>query len=143
MPDTVIQQLLKDAKTIAVVGMSAKPGRASHEVAAYLQKNGYRIIPVNPNEAGNHILNETCYASLTEAVAATGLSIDIVDCFRKSADIPAIADEAIRVSAGCLWMQLDVVNESAAEKAKAAGLHVVMDRCTKIEHALWLSRKPR
>lgn len=136
MVDSLISSLLKNSKTIAVVGLSPKPDRASYEVAAYLQKHGYRILPVNPAQAGTTILNELCYASLAEAVAATGLHIDIVDCFRKAADIPPIVDEAIAVGATCLWMQLGIRNEAAAQKAEQAGLKVVMDRCTKIDHAV-------
>ncbi len=135
-PDT-ISTLLADTRTIAVVGLSAKPDRASHEVAQYLQRHGYRIIPVNPTYAGTHILNEHCYATLTLAtvsLALENIKIDIVDCFRKSEAISPIADEAIAIGARCLWMQLGIVNEEAATKARAAGLLVVMDHCIKIEH---------
>jgi predicted CoA-binding protein len=133
-----IPQILKDSKTIAVVGMSNKPERASHGVAHYLQQQGYRIIPVNPSYAGQEIFGEKFYASLREAAAALdagGVQIDIVDCFRKSEDMLPVAREAIAVRAGCLWMQLGVVNQAAADVAKAAGLDVVMDHCMKIEHA--------
>ncbi len=132
-----IPQILKDSKTIAVVGMSNKPERASHEVAHYLQRQGYRIIPVNPTYAGQEILGEKVYASLQDAAAALGAggAIDIVDCFRKSDDMLPIARDAVAVRAGCLWMQLGVVNQGAADLAKAAGLDVVMDHCLKIEHA--------
>jgi predicted CoA-binding protein len=133
-----IPQILKDSKTIAVVGMSNKPERASHGVAHYLQQQGYRIIPVNPSYAGQEIFGEKFYASLQEAAAALdagGVQIDIVDCFRKSEDMLPVAREAIAVRAGCLWMQLGVVNQAAADVAKAAGLDVVMDHCMKIEHA--------
>ena len=132
-----IARLLTDSHTIAVVGLSDNPDRASHEVAQYLQEHGYRIVPVNPKLAGGEILGERCYASLTEAgaaLAADGIKIDIVDCFRKSDAIEPIADEAIAIGAGALWTQLDIVNEQAAAKARAAGLDVVMDRCLKIEH---------
>jgi predicted CoA-binding protein len=132
-----IARLLTDSHTIAVVGLSDKPERASHEVAQYLQEHGYRIVPVNPNLAGTEILGERCYASLTEAgaaLSAAGVRIDIVDCFRKAEAIDPIADEAIAIGAGALWMQLDIVNEPAAAKARAAGLDVVMDHCLKIEH---------
>jgi predicted CoA-binding protein len=132
-----IHALLKHSRTIAVVGLSAKTNRPSHEVAHYLQQNGYRIIPVNPTYAGTHILAEPCYATLKDAAAALSkenLRIDIVDCFRKSDAIPPIADESVEIGAHCLWMQLGVVNEEAAAKARANGLEVVMDRCTKIEH---------
>jgi predicted CoA-binding protein len=132
-----ITQILQDSKTIAIVGMSDKPERVSHEVGAYLQHNGYRILPVNPNCAGQTILGETVYANLQEAadaLASSGQRIDIVDCFRKSEDIGPIAREAIAVRAGCLWMQLDVENQAAADLARAAGLDVVMNHCVKIEH---------
>ena len=133
-----IPQILKDGKPIAVVGLSNKPERASHGVAHYLQQQGYRIIPVNPSYAGQEIFGEKFYASLQEAAAALdagGVQIDIVDCFRKSEDMLPVAREAIAVRAGCLWMQLGVVNQAAADVAKAAGLDVVMDHCMKIEHA--------
>ncbi|MBY0573652.1 MAG: CoA-binding protein, partial [Undibacterium sp.] len=94
----------------------------------------YRILAVNPQQAGNRILGEICYASLTEAQQASGLVIDIVDCFRKTEDIPAVVVEAIAIKAACVWMQLGIVNQTAAEHATAAGLLVVMDKCTKIEH---------
>jgi len=132
-----IAQILRDSKTIAIVGLSDKPDRASHEVGAYLQHNGYRVVPVNPSYAGKSILGEQVYASLqdaADALAADGLRIDIVDCFRKSEDIPPIAREAIAVRASCLWMQLDIENQVAADMARAAGLDVVMNHCVKIEH---------
>lgn len=130
-----IPQILKDSKTIAVVGMSAKPDRASHGVARYLQQQGYRVIPVNPTYAGQDILGEKVYASLPDAAAALGGSIDVVDCFRKADDMLPIARDAVAVRAGCMWMQLGVANQAAADLARAAGLDVVMDRCMKIEHA--------
>lgn len=132
-----IPTLLTSSRTIAVVGMSIHHERASHDVARYLQRHGYRIVPVNPTYAGTPILNETCFASLTEAAAALekeSVRIEIVDCFRRSDAIEPIADEAIAIGAKCLWMQLGVVNEAAAAKAQGAGLKVVMDRCIKIEH---------
>ena len=132
-----IAQILNDSKTIAIVGLSNKPDRASNEVAAYLRQNGYRIVPVNPSYAGETILGEQVYATLQEAadaLASNGQRIDIVDCFRKSEDIPPIAREAIAVRAGCLWMQLDIENQAAADLARAAGLDVVMNHCIKIEH---------
>ena len=139
-PNPVIA-LLQNAKTIAVVGLSSNPLRASHEVAAYLQIHGYRILPVNPNEAGKRILNELCYVSLSEAVKATGLQIDIVDCFRKAQDIPVLVDEAIALGAGSVWMQLGIRHDLAAQRAMNAGLQVVMDKCTKIEHQLHLTHR--
>lgn len=132
-----IPALLKNYRTIAVVGLSAKPDRPSHGVAHYMQRHGYRIIPVNPTYAGTYIHGEHCYASLTkaaEALVETNARIDIVDCFRKSEDMVPIAEEAITIRAQCLWMQLGVINDEAADKAHAAGLAVVMDRCIKIEH---------
>jgi predicted CoA-binding protein len=132
-----IAQILNDSKNIAVVGLSDKPDRASHGVAQYLQEHGYRIVPVNPSYAGQQILGETVYASLQEAadaLAANGRGIDIVDCFRKSEDIPPLARDAIAIRAGCLWMQLGIENQPAADLARAAGLDVVMDHCIKIEH---------
>lgn len=133
-----VPQILKDSKTIAVVGMSNKPERASHGVAHYLQQHGYRVLPVNPSYAGQKILGEKVYASLQDAAAAAaaaGGAIDIVDCFRAPEHMPQIARDAVAVRAGALWMQLAVVNQEAADLAAAAGLDVVMDRCMKIEHA--------
>lgn len=133
-----ISRLLREARTIAVVGLSPSTARASHEVARYLQAHGYRIIPVNPACAGKTLLGEHCYASLTMAAHALqeqGIKVDIVDCFRNSAAIEPIVDEAIAIAARALWMQLGVINHAAAKKAEAAGLEVVMDRCIKIDHA--------
>lgn len=132
--DLSIPELLASSKTIAVVGLSPKTHRASYEVAAYLQAKGYRIVPVNPNYVGKSILGEQCYASLKEAAQAVN-QIDIVDCFRKAEDIMPIAEAAIDIGTQCLWMQLGIVNEEAAEKARAAGINVVIGRCLKIEHA--------
>ncbi|WLI89022.1 CoA-binding protein [Massilia sp. R2A-15] len=128
-----IPQILEQARTIAVVGLSPNPERASLGVATYLQRHDYRIVPVNPSYAGQQILGETVYASLPEAAAA-GVRIDVVDCFRKSEDILPIARDAIAVGAGCLWMQLGIENHEAADLAGAAGLDVVMNHCMKIEH---------
>ena len=130
-----IAQILQDSKTIAVVGLSNKPERASFGVAEYLQGQGYRILPVNPAYAGEEILGERVYATLQEAADAlpSGQRIDIVDCFRKPEDIPPLARDAIAVRAGCLWMQLEIENQAAADLARAAGLDVVMNHCLKIE----------
>ncbi|HEY8102020.1 MAG TPA: CoA-binding protein [Burkholderiaceae bacterium] len=136
----VISNVLASCHTIAVIGLSAKSNRASHGVSQYMQQHGYRIIPVNPTYAGTRILDEYCYASLGEAAQALrkdNVKIELVDCFRQSEAIPAIADDAIAIGARCLWMQLGIVNEEAARKALAAGLDVVMDRCIKIEHMRW------
>lgn len=132
-----IADILKASKTIAIVGLSDKPERDSHEVAHYLQQHGYRIIPVNPILSGQQILGETCYPSLQEAAQALspqGINIDVVDCFRKSESMPEIAVQAAGLGARVLWMQLGVINESAAKTARDAGLQVVMDHCMKIEH---------
>ena len=132
-----IPQILRDSKNIAVVGLSSKPERASYGVAEYLQGQGYRIIPVNPQYAGQEILGERVHASLqdaADALAPSGQRIDIVDCFRKPDDIPPLARDAIAIRAGCLWMQLEIENQAAADLARAAGLDVVMNHCLKIEH---------
>jgi len=132
-----IEQILRAARTVAVVGLSNKPERASLEVATYLQQQGYRIIPVNPAYAGQQILGETVYATLQEAanaLAPGGTRIDIVDCFRKAEEMQPIAKDAIDVRAGCLWMQLGIENQVAADLARAAGLDVVMNHCMLIEH---------
>jgi predicted CoA-binding protein len=134
-----IQQLLSAARTIAVVGLSSRPERASHQVASYLQQHGHRIIPVNPTYAGQSILGEHCYATLTQVSREHGV-IDIVDCFRKSEDILPVAEQAIAIGARCLWMQLGIVNEDAARLAQKAGMMVVMDHCLKIEHQAVFAR---
>ena len=131
-----IARILQESRIIAIVGMSDKPERASHEVADYLLRHGYRVLPVNPALAGRDVLGQRAYASLAAAAAAVAPArIDIVDCFRKSEDIFPIAQEAVQIKAGCLWMQLDVVNQAAADLAAGAGLTVVMDRCLRVEHA--------
>lgn len=132
-----ISDVLSHYRIIAVVGLSANPERPSHGVARYLQAHGFQIIPVNPAHAGTPILGEPCHATLAEASAALaehGQQIEIVDCFRNSKAIEAIVHDAIAIKAKCIWMQLGVVNEAAAELARKNGLEVVMDRCIKIEH---------
>ena len=131
-----LRRILGSCKTIAVVGLSPQWHRPSFFAAKYMQGHGYRVIPVNP--AATEILGERSYPSLTaaaQALAAEGGRIDMVDCFRKSADIGPLADEAIAIGARCLWQQIGVVNEAAALTARAAGLDTVLDRCVKIEHA--------
>ncbi len=135
--EQVIRDILARSRTIAVVGLSARPDRPSHGVAHYLQQHGYRIVPVNPKYAGTYILGELCHATLAEANAALkkeGRRIDIVDCFRKSEEVGSAVDDAIAIGARYVWMQLGVVDEAAAARAEKAGLTVVMDRCLKVEH---------
>ena len=131
-----LRRILGSCRTIAVVGLSPQWHRPSFFAAKYMQEHGYRIVPVNPTAAT--ILGEPCYPSVTaaaEALAREGQRIDMVDCFRRTEDIPPLAAEAIAVGAKCLWQQIGVVHREAAAQAQAAGLDVVMDRCVKIEHA--------
>jgi predicted CoA-binding protein len=133
-----LSDILAHSRTIAVVGLSPNPDRASLGVASYLQQHGYRIIPVNPVYAGQQILGETVVASLQEAAAALGSDerIDIVDGFRRAEEMPELARAAIAVHARCLWMQLGIANAEAADLAAAAGLDVVQDTCIKVAHAM-------
>jgi predicted CoA-binding protein len=124
-----LRRILARSRTLAVVGLSAQWYRPSYFAAKYMQDHGYRIIPVNPRYA--EVLGERCYPELRSIPEA----VDIVDCFRKPAEIPAIAEDAIAIGAKVLWMQLGIVNERAAARATGAGLDVVMNRCVKIEHA--------
>jgi predicted CoA-binding protein len=126
-----LRRILNDNRRIAVVGISAEWHRPSYFVGKYLLEHGYTMIPVNPKYA--EVLGRRCYPDLKTAAREAG-PIDLVDCFRRSEDIPALADEAIAVGAKVLWMQLGVINDAAARTARAAGLQVVMDRCVKIEH---------
>jgi uncharacterized protein len=123
-----IFDILTKYKTIAVVGLSSNPMRPSYGVTEYLQSAGYHIIPVNPNETD--VLGEPSYASLEEVPQ----KIEIVDVFRRPEEVASVVDAAIRAGAKVLWMQLGVVNESAAEKARSAGLTVIMDACMLVEH---------
>jgi predicted CoA-binding protein len=134
-PSDRIPHILKNYRTIAVVGLSPKPHRASFEVASYMQGHGYRIIPVNPNEV--EVLGEKAYATLSDAAAHE--KIDLVNCFRNSEDIPPIVDEAIAIGASAVWMQLGISNAAAAAKAEAAGMQVVQDRCIKVDHRVLAS----
>lgn len=129
--------ILTHCRTIAVVGLSPKPHRASFDVARYMQAQGYRIIPVNPNAGVAQILGETVYANLLEASKVA--NIDLVNCFRRSEDIPPIIDDAVAIQAQAVWMQLGIVHAAAAAKAQAAGLTVVQNRCLKIDHRAWLA----
>ena len=123
-----LRRILSRNRVIAVVGLSADWFRPSYFAAKYMQEHGYTIIPVNPRYA--EILGQKCYRSLRDIPG----KVDIVDCFRKSTDIMPICEDAIAIGAKVLWQQLGVRNEAAAEKARAAGLEAVMDRCVKIEH---------
>lgn len=127
-----LRRVLHECRRVAVVGVSADWNRPSNFAAKYLLEHGYTMIPVNPKYS--QVLGRTCYPDLASARRAEG-PIDMVDCFRRSSDIEPIAADAIAIGARCLWMQLGVVNEAAAARARAAGLDVVMDRCVKIEHA--------
>lgn len=130
MKDEELKQILKSSKTVAVVGISPKEDRPSYRVASYLQSKGYRIIPVRPD--GDTILDEKVYPHLMEIPKE--IEIDVVDIFRKSEEVPPIVEEAIRRGTKIVWMQEGVIHQEAAEKAKNAGLKVVMDRCIKKEH---------
>ena len=123
-----LRRILRESKTIAVVGLSADWFRPSFFAAKYMQEHGYRIIPVNPKYP--QILGEKCYRSVRDIPE----KVDMVDVFRKTQDVPPIAEDAIAVGAKVLWQQLGVRNEAAADRARAAGLDAVMDRCVKIEH---------
>ena len=127
--DDDIAELLSSARTIAMVGASDRPDRASHGVMRALQAHGYRVIPVNPNITGEHLHGEFVWRELCQI----GVPIDIVDIFRRSDAAGEAVDQAIAAGAKAVWMQLGVIDEAAAERAEAAGLKVVMDRCIKIE----------
>jgi len=127
--DQAVADILKRARTIAVVGISHKEERDSHRVARYLKEQGYRVIPVNPKY--KEVLGETCYPDLPSVPE----HIDVVDIFRNAEAIPGIVDEAIRVKADTVWMQLGLAHDEAAQKARSAGVGVVMNKCMKIEHS--------
>ncbi|HSY07629.1 MAG TPA: CoA-binding protein [Steroidobacteraceae bacterium] len=129
-----IQRVLLAAKTIAIVGLSGNPLRASYFVGFYLQRHGYRVIPVNPRES--EILGERSFASLREVPVA----VDVVNVFRAPMALPGIATEAVAIGAKCLWCQFTVINEEGARIAEEGGLSVVMDRCIKVEHARYAGR---
>jgi predicted CoA-binding protein len=126
--DHELRDILQNARTIAVVGLSSSPGKASYRVAAYLKHAGYRLIPVNP--FSQEILGEKSYPDL-EAIPEP---VDVVQIFRPSEQVPPFVEEAVRIKAKAVWMQLGIINEPAAQIARAAGLKVVMDRCMKVEH---------
>jgi hypothetical protein len=129
-----IQRILFNAKTIAIVGLSKNELRASYFVGYYLKRHGYRIFPVNPRETD--ILGEPSFKSLLDVPAP----IDIVDVFRAPDALPGIAEEAVKIHAGCLWCQFGVINQEGARIAEAGGVPVIMDRCLKVEHARYIGR---
>ncbi|HEY0210007.1 CoA-binding protein [Acerihabitans sp.] len=129
MTDSDIADILTSVKTIALVGASDNPARASHGVMAYLLEQGYQVFPVNPTLAGQEILGQKVFGSLVEIP----VKVDMVDVFRRSEAVYDLAQEAIAIDAKVLWMQLGVINEQAAVLAKNVGMRVVMDRCPKIE----------
>lgn len=124
-----LRRILGENKTIAIVGLSKNWSRPSNFAAKYLQEHGYRIIPVNPGY--DEVLGERCYGSLADIT----VSVDVVDCFRKENEIPALAHEAVAIGAKVLWLQLGIFSEEGAQIAIDGGLEVVVDRCMKIEHA--------
>lgn len=125
---SIEEKILNSSRIIAVVGLSSKPDRPSYKVASYLKEQNYNIIPVNPTE--KEILGEPCYPDL----ASVPMSIDVVNIFRRSADVPPLVEEAIKIGAKAVWMQEGVINEEAADRAREAGLMVVMDKCMLKEH---------
>jgi predicted CoA-binding protein len=131
LDDTDISRILTDTRVIALVGASSKPERASHRVGTYLAARGYKVIPVNPGQAGKELFGQTCVGSLSDIKEA----VDMVDIFRKSEDVLPVVEEALKHLKGLktIWMQLDIINEKAAALGRAQGAEVVMDRCPKIE----------
>jgi predicted CoA-binding protein len=132
-PDDFLREILTEARVIAVVGASPRPRRPSHGVMRYLQRHGYRAIPVNPFAAGGKILGEECYARLADIPADLRGRIDMVDIFRRPEMAGGVVDEAIAIGAKSVWMQLGVRDAAAAVRAEAQGIRVVMDRCPAIE----------
>ena len=130
----VIREIMHTARTIAIVGLSSNVLRPSNFVGFYLQRHGYHIVPVNPNE--KEVLGEKAYASLSEIP----FHVDVVDVFRAPPFVPSIAQEAVQIGAGALWLQFGVISGESARNAQAGGLKVVMDRCMKVEHARNMGR---
>lgn len=131
MPDETMRKIMKETQTIAVVGLSSRKTRAGYYVPAYLQQNGYRIIPVNPNLT--EALGEKAYARLNDVPEP----VDLVLIFQRSENVPPFVDEAIRIGAKAVWMQLGIANPDAAVKARTAGLDVVQNACLMVEHRAW------
>lgn len=134
----IIERIVRETRTIAIVGLSPKPERPSWGVARYLQSQGYRIIPINPGQAGKELLGETVWPSLS--AIPPDAQVDMVDIFRRSEAVGPVVDEALAALPGLktIWMQIGVVNEPAAEKARARGIAVVQDRCPKVEFPRYL-----
>ncbi|TCD48509.1 CoA-binding protein [Chlorobium sp. N1] len=130
--DSSIEEILGSFRTIAIVGLSPKPERPSNAVARYMIDAGYTVIPVNPGQ--NSILDRTCYPSLSSMPPEVAETVEVVNIFRKPADIPPVVDEAIAIGAKAVWMQLGLTNGPAATKAREAGLIVVENRCISVEH---------
>ncbi|MBI2831959.1 MAG: CoA-binding protein [Chloroflexi bacterium] len=122
------KEILTSSKVVAVVGISSKPEKPSHIVGKYLKEHGFKVIPVNPNE--KEVLGEACYPDLKSVPQP----VDVVDIFRRSEDVPPIVDQAVGIKAKVVWMQEGVINAAAAERARAAGLKVIMDKCMRKEH---------
>lgn len=131
MPSKTMRKIMKETKTIAVVGLSSRPSRAGYYVPAYLQQNGYRIIPVNPNMT--EALGEKAYAHLSDIPEL----VDLVLIFQRSENVPPFIDEAIQIGATSIWMQLGIAHQEAAAKAQAAGLDVVKNACMMVEYRAW------
>lgn len=127
-PSEEVKAILENSRTVAIVGISPKAERDSHQVARYLKKQGYRIVPVNPGQ--KEILGETCYPNLK----SIPFPVDMVDVFRRPDAVPPIVDDAIAIGAKVVWMQLGIAHNESAKKALESGLSVVMNKCTKIEH---------
>ncbi len=145
MSSQEIREILTECKTIAVVGLSREPEKYSYQVAAYMKKHGYRIIPVNP--FAEEVLNEKSYPSLLEIPSDIQMEIDVVDIFRRAEDVPPIVEQAVKLHAtrgkpNVIWMQLGIVNEEAEATARKAGLTVIMDKCVMQEH-MRLFKRPR
>jgi uncharacterized protein len=130
MNDLLLRQILQTTRTIASVGLSSNPNKESYQIVSYLKSKGYRILPVNPT--ADKIMGQAAYADLLAIPEAE--KVDVVQVFRRSEDVPPVVEQAIKIGAKVVWMQVDIINPEAAETAKAAGLEVVMNRCMRAEH---------
>ncbi len=136
MDNAQLKAILLSTKTIAIVGLSSNPEKDSYSIAAYLQQQGYRIIPVNPT--ADQILGEKAYPDL----ASVPVKVDVVEIFRRSEDVPPIVDGAIDIGAKVVWMQVGIENEAAAQKARSAGLQVIMNACMRVAHRMLIGPAP-